>query len=274
MAEQQEPDVPGTSRPREDLGGQTPAGAAESSADAAASGGARGGRARRRRRGSEKPTTGWGAVREILIVVVLALVIAFVAKTFLIRGFFIPSGSMEQTLELDDRIFVNVLDARMGEIERGDVVVFDDTQGWLPASARTGTNPVRGALEFVGLLPDSSQQALVKRVIGVGGDHVTCCDASGKITVNGKALDEPYLYPGVQPSEIPFDVTVPDGEFFVLGDHRNASADSRYHIETGTEFIKREDVVGTAFVIAWPLDRFQFLHNPEGSFQDIPAADK
>ncbi|WP_082810356.1 signal peptidase I [Kocuria varians] len=256
MAEQQEPEVTGTPGPSDDVPK------------------ARGGRTRRRRGREEKPTTGWGAVREILVVVVLALLIAFVAKTFLIRGFFIPSGSMEQTLELDDRIFVNVLDGRMGNIERGDIVVFDDTQGWLPAGTQRAGNPVKSALEFVGLLPDSSQQALVKRVIGVGGDHVTCCDASGKVTVNGKALDEPYLYPGASPSEIPFDVTVPDGEFFVLGDHRNASADSRYHIETGTEFVKREDIVGTAFVIAWPLDRFEFLHNPEETFQDVPAAGK
>ncbi|RLY94741.1 signal peptidase I [Kocuria tytonicola] len=230
---------------------------------------------RRARRGgsrkSQKATGGWGAVREIAIVVVLALLIAFVAKTFLIRGYYIPSGSMEQTLELDDRIFVNVLGARTGHIDRGDIVVFDDTQGWLPEAPAARTNPVRQGLEFVGLLPDSSQQALVKRVIGVGGDHVTCCDASGKVSVNGKALDEPYLYPGAAPSDFPFDVTVPEGKFFVLGDHRNASADSRYHIETGTQFVSEQDVVGTAFVTAWPLDRFRFLHNPEDVFADVPA---
>ncbi|WP_233542677.1 signal peptidase I [Kocuria tytonis] len=227
---------------------------------------------RRRRRPRQETTTRWGAVKEILIVVALALLIAFVAKTFLIRGFFIPSGSMEQTLQLDDRIFVNVLGARTGSIDRGDVVVFDDTQGWLPETPVARPNPVRRGLEFVGLLPDSSQQDLVKRVIGVGRDHVTCCDASGKVTVNGKALDEPYLYPGAAPSDFPFDVTVPQDSYFVMGDHRNASADSRYHIGTGTEFVRKDDVVGTAFVIAWPLDRFEFLHNPEDVFRDVPAA--
>ncbi|OXS84395.1 signal peptidase I [Kocuria marina] len=265
MAEQHESGVQGARGPGE----PTPANESEPVAETRSD---RGGRASSRRRDAKKPTTGWGAVKEILIVVALALIIAFLVKTFLIRGFFIPSGSMEQTLELNDRIFVNVLDGRTGNIDRGDIVVFEDTQGWLPEAPRTAANPVRGALEFVGLFPDSSQQALVKRVIGVGGDHVTCCDASGRVTVNGEALDEPYLYPGAAPSDIPFDVTVPDGKLFVLGDHRNASADSRYHIATGTGFVSEDDVVGTAFMIAWPLDRFQFLHNPAEVFQDVPAA--
>ena len=268
MAEQHGSGVEGVRGPGEPAPQRDPGGAAAPRDARASESGAR----RRGRRDVEKPTTGWGAVKEILIVVALALLIAFLVKTFLIRGFFIPSGSMEQTLELNDRIFVNVLDGRTGNIDRGDIVVFEDTQGWLPEAPRTAANPVRGALEFVGLFPDSSQQALVKRVIGVGGDHVTCCDASGRVTVNGEALDEPYLYPGAAPSDIPFDVTVPDGKLFVLGDHRNASADSRYHIATGTGFVSEDDVVGTAFVIAWPLDRFQFLHNPAEVFQDVPAA--
>ena len=92
------------------------------------------------------------------------------------------------------------------------------------------------------------------------------------MSVNGAALDEPYLYPGAEPSEFPFDVTVPEGKVFVLGDHRNASADSRFHMDTDTEFVSEEDVVGTAFVVAWPLDRFTFLHNPEETFRDVPAA--
>nr|WP_313505845.1 signal peptidase I [Kocuria rhizophila] len=254
MAEQQDPGIAGT---------PDPAGSARSEGSRAA---------RRRGRGvGSEPGSAWGAVKEVLIVAVLAVVIAFVAKTFLVRGYYIPSGSMEQTLELDDRIFVNVLGARTGHVDRGDIVVFDDTQGWLPEAPAARTNPVRQGMEFVGLLPDSSQQALVKRVIGVGGDHVTCCDASGKVSVNGKALDESYLYPGAAPSDFPFDVTVPEGKVFVMGDHRNASADSRFHIETNTQFVSEEDIVGTAFVIAWPLDRFQFLHNPEETFEDVPA---
>lgn len=204
--------------------------------------------------------------------VVLAVLIAFVVKTFFVRGFYIPSGSMEDTLELNDRIFVNVMSARLGHVERGDIVVFDDTQGWLPASPQGSGGVVRDALEFVGIVPDSAQQALVKRVIGVGGDHVTCCDASGRISVNGTALDEPYLYPGAAPSDMAFDIVVPEDHFFVLGDHRNASADSRFHLGTNTAFIDEKDVVGTAFVIAWPPDRFRLLHNPAEVFADVAPA--
>ena len=121
--------------------------------------------------------------------------------------------------------------------------------------------------------PEDADNTLIKRVIGTGGDHVVCKDADSEVTVNGRTLDESsYLYPGSHPCGMPFDVTVPDGEFFVMGDHRNASADSRFHIETGTQFVSEDDIVGTAFVIAWPLDRFQFLHNPEQTFQDVPAA--
>ncbi|MDO4918491.1 signal peptidase I [Kocuria sp.] len=262
MAEQHGAGAPGAPGTDGTSGGRSSAGQ-----DTREPGRARRGRGRRTSRSSG----GWGAIREIAVVVVLALLIAFVAKTFLVRGYYIPSGSMEQTLELDDRIFVNVLGARTGHIDRGDIVVFDDTQGWLPEAPATRANPVRQGLEFVGLLPDSSQQALVKRVIGVGGDHVACCSPAGKVTVNGKELDEPYLYPGAAPSDFPFDVTVPEGKFFVMGDHRNASADSRYHIGTGTEFVSEDDVVGTAFVTAWPLSRFHWIHNPEDVFRSVPA---
>lgn len=235
----------------------------------------RGGRGSRRGAAARKGRkTRWASLREILVVVLLAVLIAFVVKTLFIRGFYIPSGSMENTLELNDRIFVNVMDAKLDHLERGDIVVFDDTQGWLPAQpqrAGGAAGAVRKALAFVGVVPDSGEQALVKRVIGVGGDHVTCCDASGRVSVNGAALDEPYLYPGAVPSETAFDVVVPQDHFFVMGDHRNASADSRAHLATGTAFIDKRDVVGTAFVIAWPLDRFQLLHNPEQVFADVPA---
>lgn len=216
----------------------------------------------------------WGSVREILIVVVLAMLIAFIVKTLFVRGFYIPSGSMEHTLELDDRIFVNVMSANVGAIDRGDIVVFEDTKNWLPAQPES-SNGLRGALQealsFVGVLPDSGDQALVKRVIGEGGDHVVCCDASGRISVNGTPLNETYVYQGAMPSELPFDVIVPDNHYFVLGDHRNASADSRVHLGSNDAFISKDDIVGTAFVIAWPLDRFQFLHHPDQVFGNVPA---
>ncbi|MDN5699581.1 MAG: signal peptidase I [Kocuria sp.] len=224
-------------------------------------------------RSAKKTNSARSSVKEILIVVVLAILIAFIVKTLFVRGFYIPSGSMENTLELDDRIFVNVMSANLGTIDRGDIVVFDDTKNWLPSQPQGSDGlggAIQSALSFVGILPDSADQALVKRVIGEGGDHVVCCDADGKISVNGTALDETYVYPGAVPSEIPFDVIVPDNHFFVLGDHRNASADSRVHLANNNAFIHKEDIIGTAFVIAWPLDRFQILHHPDQVFADVP----
>ncbi|WP_257879723.1 signal peptidase I [Kocuria flava] len=128
----------------------------------------------------------------------------------------------------------------------------------------------------MGVLPDRTDQHLIKRVIGVGGDRVVCCDASGRVTVNGHPLEEreAYLYPGAAPSDIPFEVVVPEDHYFVMGDHRNASADSRVHLGDAAEdsaFIAHDEVVGTAFVIAWPLDRFELLRNPEDVFDGVPA---
>ncbi|MFW0184501.1 signal peptidase I [Rothia sp. CCM 9418] len=210
-----------------------------------------------------------GQVKEFGIVILYALVIAFILKTFVIRGFYIPSGSMENTLEVNDRVFVNVAGSMFSQAERGDIIVFKDTQGWIDSSPHR-SNPVASALAFVGILPDSSDKYLVKRVIGVGGDHVVCCSANGRIMVNGVAIDETYLYPGAKPSEIPFDVIVPENSYFVMGDHRNNSADSRYHIEDGHEFISDSDVEGKVFVRAWPLNRFQFIGGAHDVFADVP----
>ena len=183
-------------------------------------------------------------------------------------AFYIPSGSMENTLLVGDRVFVNKLTTRFGEVHRGDVVVFRDPANWLSESTApqpTGlSGAVRRALEFVGLAPSSSDDDLIKRVIGVGGDTVACCDAKGRLTVNGVPLDEPYLYPGDVPSEQKFKVTVPQGELWVMGDHRSVSEDSRVHIgEPGGGFVPEDDVVGRAFVVVWPLDRFRTLHRPD-----------
>lgn len=213
--------------------------------------------------------------KEVLIIVAVALLLSFLIKTFLFRAFFIPSGSMENTLEVDDRIFVNQLVPQPFELKRGDVVVFRDTQGWLPepAAGTASSNWFKDALIFVGLLPDESQQHLVKRVIGLEGDRVICCDANGRLTVNGEALDEPYLFPGASPSDMPFDVTVPEGKIWVMGDHRNASADSRANTDKpGGGFIDVDDVEGKAAVIAWPLDRMGFLGNYPDVFADVPDA--
>lgn len=213
--------------------------------------------------------------KEIVIIVAVALLLSFLIKTFLFRAFFIPSGSMENTLEIDDRIFVNQLVPQPFELKRGDIVVFRDAEGWLPESAAgTGTsNWFKDAVIFVGLLPDESQQHLVKRVIGLEGDRVICCDAEGRLTVNGESLDEPYLFPGANPSDTPFDVTVPEGKIWVMGDHRNASADSRANTgKSGGGFIDVDEIEGKAAVIAWPLNRMGFLGNYPDVFADVPDA--
>lgn len=216
---------------------------------------------------------GLGAwLREVLTIVVIALLLSFLIKTFLFRAFYIPSGSMEETLEINDRIFVNLLVPEPIDLNRGDVVVFKDTKGWLPETVEKESNPVRDALTFVGLLPDESQQHLVKRVIGTEGDHVVCCDADGRITVNGEPLDEPYLYPGAAPSDTPFDVVVPEGKVWVMGDHRNASADSREHQNgEGGGFVDVDDIEGKAVVTAWPLNRIGGVSSYDEVFKDVPA---
>lgn len=226
------------------------------------------------RRQKDRPEGFWPKAKELLLVILYALIIAFLVKTFLLRGFFIPSGSMENTLHLKDRIFVNVAGSYFKDPHRGEVIVFKDSQGWIP-EAQKSTNPVQKGLSFVGVLPDTADNYLIKRVIGVGGDHVQCCSADGRITVNGKAIDESsYLYPGAAPSDFKFDVTVPEGEYFVMGDHRNASADSRYHIQSNTAFVKDDDVVGGAFVVAWPMDRWGGIDDHSEVFQDVPAGKK
>jgi signal peptidase I len=213
---------------------------------------------------------GW--LREMATIVVIALLLSFLIKTFLFRAFFIPSGSMENTLQIDDRIFVNQLIPEPFALERGDVVVFRDEEEWLPEAAVTReTSWFTDALVFVGLAPDESQQHLVKRVIGIEGDRVICCDADGRITVNGEPLDEPYLFPGATPSDTPFDVTVPDGKIWVMGDHRNASADSRANQDKDSGgFIDVDEIEGKAAVIAWPLDHAGILGSYPEVFDDIP----
>lgn len=211
----------------------------------------------------------WVQAREGGTVILYALVIAFLVKTFLLRGFYIPSGSMEQTLQVNDRVFINVAGSYFSEPKRGDVIVFKDSQGWIPSTQKT-SSPLKDALSFAGILPDTSSNFLVKRVIGTPGDVVES-DGTGKIKVNGVEITEPYLYPGNPPSEVPFKVTVPAGKYFVMGDHRSNSADSRYHISDGTAFISKDDVQGNVFVVAWPLNHFGLLQDQSSVFSSIPA---
>ena len=211
----------------------------------------------------------WVQAREGGTVILYALVIAFLVKTFLLRGFYIPSGSMEQTLQVNDRVFINVAGSYFSNPKRGDVIVFKDSQGWIPSTQKS-SNPLKDGLSFVGILPDTSSNFLVKRVIGTPGDVVEG-DGTGKIKVNGVEITEPYLYPGNPPSEVPFKVTVPAGKYFVMGDHRSNSADSRYHISDGTAFISKDDVQGNVFVVAWPLNHFGLLQDESSVFSSVPA---
>lgn len=211
----------------------------------------------------------WSVARELLSVAAIALVISFLIKTFLAQAFWIPSGSMENTLVYGDRVIVSKVQAGPLAIERGDIVVFEDPDNWLPHVTPPDRgpvlNPVVDALEFVGLAPTAEGNHLIKRVIGLGGDRVRCCDAQGRVSVNGQPLDEGYLYPGDDPSAMSFDVTVPQGRVWVMGDHRSISGDSRVHDDGSgaTGSIPEDRIVGQALVLVWPLSRFDWFQAPE-----------
>ncbi|QGH69905.1 signal peptidase I [Pseudactinotalea sp. HY158] len=211
-----------------------------------------------------------GFLREAAIVVVAALVISLVIKTFFAQAFYIPSESMEDTLKVDDRLIVNKLRPGPLDIQRGDVVVFVDPGGWLRPHYEEPT-VVQQVLTWVGLLPADAGEHLIKRVIGLPGDEVACCDDQGRVTVNGAPLDEPYIKPGAVPSEKTFDETVPAEHLWVMGDNRPRSQDSRYSQgAVGGGFVPIDNVVGTAWVRVWPLDRLGMIGRSGETFADVP----
>ncbi len=198
---------------------------------------------------------------EAVLLVVLALGLSLAIKTFFVQMFFVPSESMEPGLITNDRILVQKVTYWTGDVERGDVVVFEDPGGWLaPPEPLTGLQKV---LSTVGLYPTGGH--LVKRVIGVGGDEVRCCDRRDRVTVNGIPLDETdYLPPGVAPSTKRFRVTVPEGRIWLMGDNRSNSEDSRYHQDLpGKGTVSTDRVVGKVWGIVWPLGRFEVLDRPD-----------
>ena len=222
---------------------------------------------------ARKPRSFW---RELPILIVVALVIALVIKSFVVQAFFIPSSSMENTLDIGDKVLVNKLVYHFRSIKPGDVIVFNGSGSWDPVTPASpaGSNPVaraydatvrpllRSIVELFGTAP--GQHDYIKRVIGVPGDHVACCNSHGQVTVNGVALSESsYLYPGNAPSSSSFSITVPPGRLWVMGDHRDVSCDSRCHPgDPGDGTIPESQVVGRAFMIVWPPSRWRILPIP------------
>ncbi|MER7667246.1 signal peptidase I [Kitasatospora sp. NPDC096128] len=215
--------------------------------------------------------------QELPILLVIALLLSLGIKTFFVQAFSIPSGSMENTLQIGDRVLVDKLTPWFGaEPERGEVVVFRDPGGWLDDTGRTSSGgfmtTVQKALSTVGLMPSADEKDLIKRVIAVGGDTVEC-NAGSPVKVNGVALDEPYLFPGATPcdNDPVGTVTVPKGKLWVMGDHRNNSRDSRpHHNLTGDGFVPVDNVVGRAFVVAWPISNWSTLPVPD-TFDKVPS---
>jgi signal peptidase I len=203
-------------------------------------------------------------LRELPIIVGSALIVSIIVKTFFLHFFFIPSGSMENTLQIGDRIAVNKFGALFSDIKRGEVVVFADPDNWLGTAPEDSNNGITGqlknALITLGVVPDPAKQFLIKRVIGVGGDTVICCDTTGKLQVNGTSINESYVYENDVPSESKFNVTVPKGYIWVMGDHRGASADSRFHTDDVNKgMVPLTKVVGRAALIVWPVKNWDFL---------------
>ncbi|MCX5105535.1 signal peptidase I [Streptomyces sp. NBC_00264] len=204
--------------------------------------------------------------KELPLLIVVALVLALLIKTFLVQAFSIPSDSMQNTLQRGDRVLVDKLTPWFGgEPERGEVVVFHDPDNWLAGEPTPESNVVQDFLSFIGLMPSSKEKDLIKRTIAVGGDTVECAKG-GPVKVNGKALDEPYIFPGnTACDDKPFGpFKVPEGKIWVMGDHRQNSLDSRYHTDEATKgFVPVEDVVGRAVVVAWPINRWATLPVPD-----------
>jgi signal peptidase I len=198
-----------------------------------------------------KPRTAFW--KELPILLGVAVLVAVLVRAFVLQTFFIPSESMEHTLNINDRVLVNKLVYDFRDPHRGEVVVFEAPDDWRS---------------------DPAEEDFIKRVIGTPGDHVICCDGQGRITVNGKALDESYLYAGDVPSQDAFDVVVPAGRLWVMGDHRSRSGDSREqfvrHGDVTKATIPIDNVVGRAFVLFWPFGRGDWLTVPD-TFDQIPA---
>ena len=226
-------------------------------------------RSARARSGSPRRRRRWIPHRSTVLVVVVVIALTALFKTFVIQWFEIPSGSMEDTLKVGDGVAVTMYDAK--DLERGDVVVFTDPDHWLDVKDPTGLRGViRDTLVLIHLLPENTGHYLIKRVIGVAGDHIVA-DGRGSLTVNGTPLNEPYLKDDASPSDVAFDVVVPEGFIWVMGDNRANSADSRYHQDDAHGgFVPIADVAGVAKVVVWPISHWRGLGGGHEAFKDVP----
>lgn len=202
-----------------------------------------------------------GLRRFVTVLAVCALSVV-VVRLVLVQSFVIPSGSMEPTLQVGDRVLVSRAATRFGGIHRGDVLVFDGTGIFDPTTARPASRLARAGQTLAAALGvPVGERDFVKRVVGLPGDRVVCCDAGGRITVNGRAVEEPYLYPGDRPSEQRFDVTVPQGRLWMMGDHRGSSADSRAHLaDPGGGTVPLSRVLGRVVAVSWPPSHLAVVH--------------
>ncbi|MGH3414643.1 MAG: signal peptidase I [Marmoricola sp.] len=224
---------------------------------------------RTRGRKQKKPLPLWA---ETILLLLIALVLAIVIKAFFVQAFYIPSPSMEPQFIKNDRILVEKPSYWGGGTPQpGDIVVFKDPGGWLSHEEdNPPTNVLTQVLTDIGLYPSGGH--LVKRVIGVGGDRVKCCNPQGLVTVNGHPLHErSYLPKGTRPSLTRFDVRVPPGDLWVMGDNRGDSYDSRGHMgDPGGGFVPADLVVGKVFALVWPWNRAETIHRP-ATFEGVPA---
>jgi len=218
-------------------------------------------------------------LRESVIVIVMALLLSLIVKTWLVQAFYIPSESMENTLLVGDRVIVNKLVPSPIALNRGDIIVFEDPDHWLPPTAPVErsalSNAINSTLTFIGLLPSDEGNHLIKRVIGLPGDHVVCCNMQKQLMVNGVPLSEPYIFPGDEPSQESFNIIVPAGRVWVMGDHRSDSADSRPHDENSGGVkgsVPESLIVGRAITVVWPIQHWAWLSNPSQTFAKVPTA--
>lgn len=231
-------------------------------------------------RASKRPAKKRSALREFVTIAAIALILSFLVKTFLVQPFSIPSQSMENTLDVGDRIIVSKFTPQHSPLHRGDVVVFEQPQSWGPVYEPPENAIKKGAkdvLTWIGILPAGGQH-VVKRIIGMPGDKVVCdaqCASGGELKVNGVAIDETsYIKAGQQPSVQQFSITVPSGELWVMGDNRGDSSDSRFHDnDSGGKLgsVPISDVTGEVVAIAWPLNRIQSVNSHPEVFAKVPA---